>query len=100
VIKSDTRLIAASQDPNRARALLNELHMQIMVTRDRLVLEDLLATYLALANSGRVHTPTDDIQRGSSLHRRMEESSKLMNQLSNIMKLFNDNAKSIINNLK
>lgn len=96
----DPRFLSCAQDYMRARAMLTELHQQILNTRDRLTLEGLLAKYLALATSGRLHPPSATITRAAVTQDQIDQTTQAFQMMSQISKSMHEMAKAIIQNVR
>ena len=90
-LPADPRVALALRDPNVRRSLLSDLHLRIVAARDPDVLTTLLGRYVVAASASA------DLLRAQLTQQRM---SKLMASISNNLRMAQDQASSLITNIK
>jgi hypothetical protein len=90
---------ALTSDASR-QAVLTELHHRIVGCRDPRAMADLLGRYATAAIARQAGLGDDKQMWQLKLQNAMQKQAQAYQVLSNIMKVFNDTAKSIINNMK
>jgi hypothetical protein len=115
LLPSDPRITSAMTSDPSALTLLNQLHLEIMHTRDPNVLSTSLGQYTAIAAArvargsvaaplpSAVTNPYEQILQAQTtlrLQMAMDRQNKIASTISNILKKVSETAQTVTNNLK